>query len=938
MKTFVCCALISLALRASAGTPDAEYFAGLSFLDAGSYGQAAAKFEAACAASPEDVRFVLALGVAQLLGEHSTEALATMQRAYRLTSGTNRATRMWLSAAQCMAGDLEHARMTGGFNFNDPYDKLIYDAFNTYGLSIFQARNGADAQQLAAWKREALAKFPEVAREFSRHSKTGAGAAVNEAIITQAADLFRAGNYAAALTAIEQARTSGHDDVYAAWLHGEILLHCDAPEAARAVFTDLLTLSPDASAAYLGRAQAHALLGEFSSARRDLAHSRERAASDPRLRLDAGAPARQKEIEKLLSEPTGDAAELMQQLVDKPGDWNTSIATASRVHHAGASSRLRWDETYQEGLRAATIPTLDNPRDADAWAALAEYLDRNRLVWATSVEPRAKPQTFRTYRQQYEINGIIQAADAALARNPKHARAMTSRASAMIAGGDYAGAEQLLRKAMAIHPVPQTFELLNDLVTRAAEAKAGEAAARRRPRTETTRETRSDGEYIVTKTYPPSAADLARAEELDAEARVLFAEAADLYKRLLSATRGTPDEKFYRARDAWSHGDGSTAISLLRELTGPRPSDPRYHHQLLDWLRAGDAATYDEQFSDSANRIHSTAAGMLRIAWRAVGRGAFNSASDALARARPLDLTDSRILVYSGIIADEQNQTDRAVAFYRSALAMEEARLRLLGRGIEKGTTHLGPDDWPLCAEASLRLSALLTRSGRDKEAADVLSTMSRGLSSRVDLPDPFVTSREAMALPAGQLPSSQVEPGTIPEAPPANALLAWMHVASGNILRDAGRANDAGAAYVAALKLTRAEVRPLESYSRDEKDLLAEARKLIPARIIPRFDMAMSLAQQGAIESGAIKSAKQIYQEQQAAHEKQYQAAGDIDREYARRSMEINADFAARRRAIDRFDAAGMKAIQEDCAGKQKDLQAWREEQMRKLYGPGYR
>ena len=53
--------------------------------------------------------------------------------------------------------------------------------------------------------------------------------------------------------------------------------------AARAVLTDALTLETDASAAYLARAHAHALLGDAEAARRDLVHAGERPASDPRL-------------------------------------------------------------------------------------------------------------------------------------------------------------------------------------------------------------------------------------------------------------------------------------------------------------------------------------------------------------------------------------------------------------------------------------------------------------------------------------------------------------------------------------------------------------------------------------------------------------------------------------------------------------------------------
>jgi hypothetical protein len=207
-----------------------------------------------------------------------------------------------------------------------------------------------------------------------------------------------------------------------------------------------------------------------------------------------------------------------------------------------------------------------------------------------------------------------------------------------------------------------------------------------------------------------------------------------------------------------------------------------------------------------------------------------------------------------------------------------------------------------------------------------------------VDLPDTDITAPEAMALPAGMLPGAEEAAGIVPAAPPANALLAWMHVESGRILRRAGRTNDAGAAYTAALQLARRDVRPYDSYSRDEKAALAEAPEAVPARLLPRFDMAVTLAQEGAIACGAIRSAQQIYQAEQDARERQYRAAGDIDREFARRSLELNAELAQKRRAIDRFDRAGLQALQADYNRRLQELQAWRDGELKKLQEAGAR
>lgn len=928
-------AALILVGRARAASPDADYLAGLTALDEGRWEEAAAAFAAASAASSEDVRYLLALGVAQLLGERPGPALETLRRANRLSGGTDRAVRMWVSAAQCMGGDFEQASRTGGFDFRDPFDKQVYDAFRTYGNSVFQERNGVEAAQLAQWKSEGLALFPAVGCAFSRRSKAAASGAFRNALIARAVGLLKEGRADDALTAIEEALPSSPDDPYAEWLHGEILLRCGAPEAARAVLTDVLTVAPDAQAAYLGRAHALALLGDAKGAWRDLTHAREGSAGDPRLRLDGGAAVRREAIEALLSADVGDATALARCLPEKAlGDWQSAVGAAMRVMRAADAARLRFDEGYQEGLRPLAMTTLNRPSDPDAWVALAEYLDRNRDVWATAVEPRAPLRPFRTYRRNFELDRIIEAADKALARKPGHPGALTVRASALIARGDYAGAQELLREALEGHPPVRAYELMSGLLSRSAAARRAEAAALRSPRTETSHETRPDGEYTVTRTYPPGPADLARAAELEAEARRIEAEAAEYEKRFLAAARGTPDEIFYRACRAWAQGDRATALALMQDLTRPKRSEARYHWQLLEWMRAGDATAYDEQFSASACRYHSTAAGMLRIAWRAAARGAYDTAAAALDRAAALDPADARTLAYSGLAAEEQEQLERAVALYRAGLAMEEARLRLLGRGLDNGQVRLAAADWPLSAGIGLRLSALLSRAGRGRDALEVLDRLLRGLRGRVDLPDPMVTSPEAMALPEGQLPAGMDSAGAGLVPPSASALLAWLQIAAADIHRRAGRKQEAGTAYGAALALPNKEVRPLASYNRDEKALIATALDAVPMQALARFDMAETVAQLGAIECGAIKSERQIHEEDLAAREQRYKAAGDVEREYARRSLELNADFARKRRGVNRFDQASLQALQAEHAMRQKELQDWREQELDKLNG----
>ncbi len=932
--------LLLLAARAAWAGADEDYLAGLNELEAGRWDAAAQRFAAAQAAAPDEARYPLALGVAQLLGEQAPQALATFRRARRLAGEADRAARMWFGAAQCMVGDLDQARLTGGFDFNDPYEKLVYDAFNSYGMSVFLARQGSDPAQVDRWRREGAAVFPQVAREFARRAKVGGGAAVGRMLLADAERLLDEGRLSEALAVIEHVRAAGGgDDLYAACLEGELLVRLDAPAAARPILTDALTLAPDAARAYLWRAIAHARLGAVTAARRDLDRARESTAADPRLRLPDDAAAQLREVETLSAKPAGDAAALLRELLDRPADDGAgAVETALRLHRATERSRLRWDEGYQEGLRAAWAATRDHPRDADAWAGLADYLDRHMEVWSESVEPLAAPRAFRRHDPDGERKRTLEAADAALALNPRHAGAMASRAAALAGGGDAAGAETWARRALAQQPVPRAMEVLIDILDRAAAAREAEAARLRSPRVETTRETRADGEYIVTRTYPPTAADLAAAARLEAEARTRRAESAALYEKLLAATRGTPEEIFQRARFAWRTGDRDRARALLREITAPRSSDPRYHHQLLEWMAGGDAAAYDEQFSDSANRIHSTAAGMLRIAWRALQRGTFQAGDAALARAAALDPADARSLVYRALALDEQDRLAEAGAAYRAALAMEAARLRLFGRGLRGSAGRLGDDDWPLSAAAALRYALLLSRTGQDAAVADLLTPLLAGLDGRVNLPDPGVTRVERLALPVAQLPGPDGESSVVPRAPEARTLLAWLRVAAGDSFRRTGRTAEAGAAYVAALGPAGRDIRPLASYNAEEKALLAAARDRIPVSILDRYDMAVTLAEQGAIACGAIRSAAQIHEEEQAGRERRYQAEGDLTREYLRRSQELNRDMAQRQRALDRFDHAGREALIEDYRRKQAELDAWREGEMRRIHGPDYR
>ena len=102
------------------------------------------------------------------------------------------------------------------------------------------------------------------------------------------------------------------------------------------------------------------------------------------------------------------------------------------------------------------------------------------------------------------------------------------------------------------------------------------------------------------------------------------------------------------------------------------------------------SAEAELQQSVVANLVQTTATFLLKPAWDLIPRTAYRSAREWLGRARAVDPADARVAAYLGVVAEGEKKGDEAVVYYRMALALEEARLKLEGTQLGKTQARNG--------------------------------------------------------------------------------------------------------------------------------------------------------------------------------------------------------------------------------------------------------
>lgn len=797
------------------------YLEGLDALHDGRPADAVGAFTRALDTRGDDPSFVLARGVAETLARQFPQALADLERAGKLGL-RGREAELWTYVAEAMSGEVgpDHAlggapRSLGGgapplvsipghmAQGRDDYPTdyatyLIYDLASPYQTARLPPDQGGSGDA-APYRRPAIAEAMRRAGAWFANLKA-ARPDLAPAHLARARELHGQKRYGEALEELDHARAAYPGDPDVRFLIGDSWLALGRPATARRELTIALTSRTDFAAAYLSRALAAARLGDAKRAEADLATA-------ARIDDDAADAARSTIRSELGNyRADGDVTVLIGALdsAARSGAGDGDLVTAARrLVAAHGARRLRYDEGYQDGLRAREDAMRADPRSADRKVEVARYLVLESENRGEAVEPRRAVEPYRwQLSRESELEHAIRLADEALAAKPDHARAMIWKAMALD-GLDRGGeAEALAEKGVALAgDDADALQLAAHFRARRADRASAQAASLRQERcsSSTRNETRSDGEYEVTTTtcYPPSQADLARAEQLDALARDLRQKARAAIEKAVAASKGTAQALLKADLELW-FGDAGRAVSLLEQAVAADAGSLEAQEALADlYAKTGQREKAEEQLAVARQLVHTTAAPLLRLGWARVERTAWQGAGDVLGRARVIDPVDPRVPLYQAVASEAQGKRDDALAAYRTAAALAAARIAADDlSGTPSGGLPRAPEEVAALVTARSRLAASLSAAGKNDAALAIHQSSSRdvGRIARQQLLD-FVYG--------AMLPDPKARPGDSPQQPlVAAALVAEVHRGAARALDALGRTNDAAKEYEGVMAL----------------------------------------------------------------------------------------------------------------------------------------
>jgi tetratricopeptide (TPR) repeat protein len=467
--------------------------------------------------------------------------------------------------------------------------------------------------------------------------------------------------------------------------------------------------------------------------------------------------------------------------------------------------RLRYDEIYQERLRQLEDALRAHPGQPDRYVDLAEYLIAEADNRGEKVEPRRALSSYRwQMSREQELRRAIHTLDEALRLNPTHVNALIHKAFALTALQQYDQAEKLVDQALGLAGNnPDVLRLYAKFRAMRANQLSAEAWALRQERcsSSTTTEHRSDGVYEVTRTtcYQPSQADLQRAAQLERLAEELHHKAMAAMQEAIKVTQGTVDGYLLQADlEIWA-GQLDKAQSFLEQAVRLHPQSLEAQERLVDfYAKTGQQDKAEEQQAIARQLIHTTAAPMLRLAWNRILTTNWQDAKAYLMQGRQLDPEDARVLAYLGVVLTEEGKQEEATVAFRTALALEEARLQLDEPLSFRGNV-LTRDalDFGLLMRVRHILAGPLMSAGHYAEAL-ALYHANTAYAPR------FAPSGRATQMFSAMLPDPYAPQIPVPAPPNGASLLAEAYLHAGKALKALGRKEEALKEFQAAAAFVR--------------------------------------------------------------------------------------------------------------------------------------
>jgi Tfp pilus assembly protein PilF len=797
---------LSFALSSKSASP---YMEGLDALNEGRWSDAATAFSRALEQSGDDPDIVLARGVANTLAEDFSKALKDLQRAERL-GYRGREPELWTYVAEAMSGLAavpDHVLgagprgapsgpivvlipghiAQGHDDYTTEYGSFILykvgQAYQNHRLPVDQGGTGKPGGAKSPQMREAMVKAGQMFAEKNYRRPELASISVSRAKQASGGKVTQG-----KMAHVERALAANPGDADAHDQAGKAWLEAGRPASARRELTIALTFKTDFSDAYLGRATAAARMGDEQRMNADLEIYKK---LDGRFSTRSSRSAVENELSQHKVKGSADKYLLELQNAAKSGKpMEQLIEIATTVHRVKGEQRLLYDEIYQDRLRVLADAIRDNPKSPDKLVDLATYIIEEADNRGENVEPRRAIQLYRfQVSREQELRRAIQIADQALGMNPKHIGAMMQKAIALTGLGDHNQSEKLADQVLNLAGNnPDALRLYARFRASRANQMSNEAWNLRQERCSSSshEETRGSTVYEVKTTtcYQPTQADLNRAAQLEAQAAELRRRARAAMEKAVGVTKGTVEGLLLQADLALWDGRATEAQSNLEQAVKRDPKSLEAQDRLVQhYAQTGQQEKAEEQRLIAANLVQTTAAPLLRMAWRNAEKTAWQGARSYLTRASQVDPEDARIPAYLGVITAGDGKLEEAAAHYRTALALEEARLQSDEQKPEAGPA-LGRDalEFGLAIQARFRLARLAQEQQKQEEA---LAQYHAILSYEKRMSPGFESREMFNAL----WPDQQLERGALVVKPKnAATLVADAHLQTGKILSAMGK------------------------------------------------------------------------------------------------------------------------------------------------------
>jgi len=791
-----------------------HYLDGLEAMREGSSQEAVSAFSAALEIQGDEPRYVLARGISRTLDQEVDLAVQDLQRFQRL-GGTGREAELWLYAVDAMTGvvvDDSHGIPTmrslqqpgepgnsfsgipgqmlqGGADYPTDYASYVfYDMATPYG----QARSAG----LLARNDQVSAAMKEAGRRSAELKMISPDLVPFH--LTRARNLFESGNYREALAYAELVRVNFPGDSEVAHLAAQSWLELGRPATARRIFTIALTGRTGFAEAYLGRAASAARLGDGKRAMADLEIAEELDADSARRMRDTIETelARNRvegPVEKLLTD--------LEQSARSDAPMDTLIDQAVSVHRAMAPTRLRYDEWYQDRLRVLEAAVLDQPRNPDRRVALAQHIAGESnlrglfektgpgLVGPVSgspgsyipdypavadeinlraerVEPGSPLRSYRWQESEARETGIaLDYLDQAIALDPGHGNAIISRA------------------AIIDRKLQMILDTSNDQYL--GEWRDGASPTVSADQARSVAAIDPDLAALVSWSFTPASLALGPSSSA-------------VSSETLDATRGTYLGHLIQAYNYYVDEDPASAEESLEKALELDPERLDAQEQLVAlFVLLGDSDRASSTLVNAVNtRYQTTAAVVLDHAAEQISSTAWQGAKLSLVEARALDPTDARTPAYLAVAHLGEGRLAEAEAAFRTAIALEEARLRLDDLPVVSGNTLTRDSaDFGLVMQLRLMLGRLYADSIRSTEAL----AQYRSITSYLPRFGPDWQSRKLFA---AMLPDPTAPQNLRPTPPSGATLIAAAHFGAGQLLAITGRGQEGLEEFRAAVAL----------------------------------------------------------------------------------------------------------------------------------------